>query len=378
MNLTDDAYKKAIKVVEKCARPKGFFASGLPGGYEATWARDSAVTALGAGLLGPKFKSTVAESLAVLSKNQSRLGQIPNAVGDFNRDRQSDVTFNTVDSSLWYLIGHKVYAAAYRDRSLLKKYQDNIRRAFLWLAYQDPNEVRLITQLPTNDWQDAFPHKYGHAIYAQALYYAALKMYGQNEHAAYVKKIVNGQGPAYLALFDRSRGYYLPWIWKNHDGDREHEEWFDTFGNLAAIVFGLASPAIADKVLAALKKLKIDRPFPCKCQFPPLKKGEPGWQSYFEKCASKTPYQYSNAGIWPFLGGWYVAALVKVGKIKEAQKALERLAQANKLGKEGPWEFNEWLDGISGKPEGTPFQGWSAGCYIFAYEAVKRRKVPFF
>ena len=45
--------------------------------------------------------------------------------------------------------------------------------------------------------------------------------------------------------------------------------------------------------------------------------------------------------------------------------------------KEG-YEFNEWLHGKTGKPQGEPYQAWSAGAYIYAYECVKQKKVLFF
>ena len=51
MNKIDKAYNIAIDVLNRCAKPKGFYASGLPGGYEAVWARDSMTTALGASLI---------------------------------------------------------------------------------------------------------------------------------------------------------------------------------------------------------------------------------------------------------------------------------------------------------------------------------------
>jgi hypothetical protein len=41
-------------------------------------------------------------------------------------------------------------------------------------------------------------------------------------------------------------------------------------------------------------------------------------------------------------------------------------------------EFNEWLHGQTGEPMGEPYQGWSAGTYIYAYECLKRKKVCFF
>ena len=53
--LTEEGKTKAITVLEHCAKPTGFYASGLPGGYEATWARDSMVSSLGASLGENRF-----------------------------------------------------------------------------------------------------------------------------------------------------------------------------------------------------------------------------------------------------------------------------------------------------------------------------------
>jgi len=363
-------YNKAIKVLERCAKPSGFFASGLPGGYQGLWARDSMITSLGACLVGNKFKKTFQKSLELLSQNQSKLGQIPNAVGDFNKDRQSTITFNSIDSTLWYLIGQHVFAKSYKDNPLLKRYKNNINKAFLWLSYQDPNEDKLLVQQPTMDWQDAFPHKYGRVINTQALYYACLKMYKKNKLAERIKKVVNGEIEQYLSLYDKKLGYYLPWVWKNHDGDREQEQWFDASGNLLAITTGLATPEIAKSILDHIDKEKINRPYPCKAIYPPIKPEDKEWHSYFSQCLAKDPYQYLNAGIWPFIGGFYVAALVRAKQLSKAKKELELLSKA---------EFdNEWLDGKTGEAKGNAFQAWSAGTYIFASECLKRKKVPFF
>jgi len=378
MSLTDDARKHAVEVLESCSKRLGFFASGLPGGYEALWARDSMTTTLGALLLHGKFEKAIQKSFETLAKNQSKLGQIPNCVGDFNLDRQSDVTFNTIDSTLWYIIALHAHGKINRNSGVSKKYKASIGKAILWLKHQDPNEDTLIVQQPTMDWQDAFPHKYGRVINTLALYYGALKLNGENVLAEHIKKIINGATQEYLSLYDDKRGYYLPWIWKNHDGDREEGVWFDTLGNLLAIITGLATPKIAKSILQYMEKEKIQQPYPCKCLYPPITKKDKDWHSYFEKCDSKDPYQYSNGGIWPYIGGWYVAALVKTKQFSRAEEELEMLACANKLGKATEWEFSEWLDGETGEPKGTPYQAWSAGMYIFAHECVKRKKIPIF
>jgi glycogen debranching enzyme len=375
-SIIEDAYQKAESVLRACAKSVGFYASGLPGGYEAIWARDSIIASLGASLLGAEFKPAFTKSIETLSKNQSVLGQIPNCVGSFNDDRQSDVTFNSIDSTLWYLIGQKIYLQAY-DNFLQEKYKNNIAQALSWLKHQDPDEVGVLAQQPTMDWQDAFPHKYGYVINTQALYYAALKQTGDESSAENLKKIINGERAKYISLYDEKLGYYWPWGWKNHNAYREHEEWFDTLGNLLAIITGLATPAIAKSILRFMEKEKINKPYPCKCIWPPIKKGDKAWHDYFADCDARLPYHYSNAGVWTFIGGFYVAALIKTGEFKKAQAELEKLAVAN-LQKLDGYEFNEWLDGKTGKPQGGGYQAWSAGMFIYASECVKQKKVLWF
>lgn len=403
MSIINQVRNKAIDVLRACAKSTGLYASGLPGGYEATWARDSMTTALGASLLGNEFKSVIAKSIALLAKNQGPMGQIPNCVGSYNLDRKSDVTFNSVDSSCWFIIGNFIYVRAYNDKSLLKKYSKQIVKALWWLRAQDPDNVGLLAQQPTNDWQDAFPHKYGYTIHCNALFYAALKFMGENVLAETVKKTVNGEIRAYSSLYDKKLGYYYPWGWKNHDNIREHEEWFDTAGNLLAIITGLATPKIAKSILNYIEKNKVNKPFPCKAIWPPIKRGDKEWHDYFANCDARAPYHYLNAGIWPFIGGFYVAALIKMKEFKKAEIELENLAEANlqviappgfpqymyevsknkripleKLKALRKKEFNEWLHGQTGKPKGEPYQAWSAGTYLYAYECVRRKKLIYF
>jgi glycogen debranching enzyme len=403
MDITKLAYNKAIEVITACSKSTGLYASGLPGGYEATWARDSMITTLGASLVGNKFKDVIAKSIALLAKNQTELGMIPNCVGSYNVDRQSDVTFNSVDAPLWFIIGNFVYAEAYQDKSLLKKYKRNIDLAFLWLRYQDPDNVGLIAQQPTADWEDAFPHKYGYVLHNHALYYEALKMLSQDKQAQHVKDVINDKVKRYCSLYNNKLGFYFPWDWKKHDNIREHEEWFDTAANLLAVVTGMATKKISKKVLAHIAENKIDRPYPCKAIWPPIKKGDKEWHDYFSLSDAREPFHYLNAGIWPYIGGFYVAALVKMKKFKKAEQELEKLAEANMQIIDNPGlpqyllsvskskhipleelkarrqkEFNEWLDGKTGEPKGEPYQAWGAGMYLYAYECVKRKKILYF
>jgi hypothetical protein len=82
------------------------------------------------------------------------------------------------------------------------------------------------------------------------------------------------------------------------------------------------------------------------------------------------------------IGGFYVAALVFRKRQREAEAALVKLAQANRLGSTGKqdWEFNEWLcvNGDSATPCGAVNQGWSASSFLFAMHAVEEGAMPLF
>lgn len=381
--IISEAKEQAIEVLKACVKPRGFHASGLKGGYEALWARDSMTCALGASTVGKEFKEVFKRSLETLAKHQTDLGLIPNCVGSYNTERKSDVTFNSIDAPEWYIIGHFVYAKAYKDTSLLKKYRVSIFHALQWLKHQDPNNDKLLVQQPTADWMDAFPHKYGRVLHTEALYFGLLNLVGEKHLAKYIQRIANGETQKYLSLYDKQLGYYLPWIWKDHGGDREQEEWFDSAANLLAIITGLATPAIAKKILDYIDKEKINRPYQCKNIWPPIKPGSKAWKSYFDRCDARQQLHYINAGVWPWIGGLYIAALIKMKQFKKAEAELKILAEGCMQGlklrdMKQEYGFNEWLDGKTGKPMGEPYQAWTAGMYLYACECVKKRKVLYF
>jgi glycogen debranching enzyme len=83
------------------------------------------------------------------------------------------------------------------------------------------------------------------------------------------------------------------------------------------------------------------------------------------------PGHYHNGGVWPFIGGFYVAALVRCGKFAEAEDALRRLSLLNRAG-----EFNEWHHGDTAEPMGVRDQAWSSGMFIYAHHCVNLRQTP--
>ncbi|MFH1290397.1 MAG: glycoside hydrolase 100 family protein, partial [Nanoarchaeota archaeon] len=323
------------------------------------------IASLGASLVGEKFKKTFRESLLLLGNHQSGNGQVPNAVDIFSK-RKGHVDFKSIDSTLWFIIGNYLYAKRYKDKSLLQKHRGNIEKGFAWLRCQDWSETGLLAQHPTSDWQDAFPHRYGHTINTQALYFYALAL-ARKENKK-LQKAVNEDREDCLW----EGNYYYSYRWKNHNKYKEIGDWFDSLGNLLAIVFGLADSKRANKILDYIGKKKINKPFPVKAMWPAIKRGGKYWHDYFLDCDVRNPYSYLNGGIWTFIGGFYVLALIKQKRWKEAERQLERLAEANAT---LDWNFSEWLHGKTGKASDGGNQAWNAGMYILAYESLRKKRV---
>ncbi|MEM4327047.1 MAG: glycoside hydrolase 100 family protein, partial [Candidatus Diapherotrites archaeon] len=149
---------------------------------------------------------------------------------------------------------------------------------------------------------------------------------------------------------------------------------FDSLGNLLAIVFGIADKEKSTQIISFIKEKKVDRPYPLRAIFPPIKKGSNDWKDYFDSSLAGQPNQYLNGGIWPFIGGFYVAALEELKMHEEAIRELELLVEANRIGQKEEWEFNEWINPVNGLPQGGFHQAWSAGSYLLAFECVKNKK----
>lgn len=360
----DEAYLSAKEVIRMCATKNGLYASGGRNGYKGVWSRDSNITLIGAST-DPEdfFREQFKKSLETLKKHQSKLGEIPNAVLKFD-SKKLQVDYKSIDSSLWFVIGHYIYKKRYNDASLFKKHEHTIKRTIKWIHYRDFGNDVSLEQLPTTDWQDAFPHKYGVAVNTQALYCKVLDLvqdkkkkkkliYEMNEHDD--TNLWNGT-------------YYWAYRWKNHNKYKEIGPWFDSLGNILAALFDLADRKKARKIVKYMEKHNVSSPFPTRSISPPIRPGGEFWKDYYYD-ARATPNHYLNGGIWPFIGGFYVVLLVKLKEYKKARAELEKLARGNLKSH----VFPEWIDPITKNTYGE-YQAWSAGTYIWAYNAVKYKK----
>jgi glycogen debranching enzyme len=399
--LVDLALNKAQKILDSECSPIGLMAS--PEGYPHVWARDSVITSLGS-LLSPGHETCLRLSLQTLASQQSDLGAIPNNV-NVATGRLDHTNAGSVDSNLWFILGHAFQYRAKKDIDFLRESWPALEKALLWLRYQDSNGCGLLEVHEAADWADLLANHFN-VLYDNVLWYAALR------YMAEMANVLGKNGQHYDSLADDVRHKIRILLWVGEENREEwgpncpgHVEWkytlsqvtpvlvkrpyflpyvafrdfgdyCDVLGNLLAILFGVANEAQEKRILTYLDQVGIADPYPVRVLNPVIYPGNKDWREYYRNNNLNLPDQYHNGGIWPFVGGFYVAVLVKAGRIAEAEKQLVKLAELNRQGQEEEWEFNEWCHGRTGKPMGYPHQAWSAGMYIFAHRCVKDKRVP--
>jgi glycogen debranching enzyme len=105
--------------------------------------------------------------------------------------------------------------------------------------------------------------------------------------------------------------------------------------------------------------------------------GDPDWQARYD--IFNMPGNYHNGGIWPFVCGFYVAALVAAKKYTLANQKLIELTRIVKLTHTAnvSFGFNEWIKAQDGKPMGQDWQTWSAAMYLYAAKCVEEKILLF-
>ncbi len=399
--LTKLALEQAQKILATECSPIGLMAS--PEGYPHVWARDSVITSLGA-LLSPGHEHCLQVSLHTLAGQQSELGAIPNNVS-VATGRLDHTNAGSVDSNLWFILGHVFEQRTHGNLDFLRESWPALEKALLWLRYQDSNGCGLLEVHEAADWADLLANRFN-VLYDNVLWYAALRAMAE------LARALNFDGALYDCMADDVRHKIRLVLWVGEESKDEwgpdcpgHTEWThtlsqvdpvlvkrpfflpyvafrdfgdycDVFGNLLAILFEVANPAQEKRILDYLHQVGIAEPYPVRVLHPVIHPGNKDWREYYRNNNLNLPEQYHNGGIWPFVGGFYVAALVKAGRLAEAQHQLEKLAEVNRQGVDTEWEFNEWCHGRSGRPMGYPHQAWSAGMYVFAYQCVEQGRVP--
>ncbi|MDR3577628.1 MAG: glycoside hydrolase 100 family protein [Anaerolineaceae bacterium] len=413
--LIHEARQQALEILHACATPQGFRASADRIGYPQIWGRDSIMTFVGAvASEDADLMAAGRASLETLGEFQSPLGLIPLNVNPDSGFISSE-NAGAVDSNLYFILGHYLQYQVSRDSAFLKASWPRIERAMTWLEYQDMNECGLLEIPEAGNWMDLLAIRYN-TLYDNVLFYAAALAYEElcscvpadavrapglpHTSAASIHERIN-----LLMWVDRcwvaahfaerleklkairlewfmlyhnigtisSRPFYLPWV-----AFREYGDWCDSLGNILSILTGVADGHHAEHILRYMHQVGMAEPYPTKAIYPPIYPGESDWREYYRSRNLNLPNQYHNGGVWPFIGGLHVAALVRRKWTAEAERLLVRLAQADQQGNERNWEFNEWMHGQTGRPMGYARQAWSAAMFLLADTAFQTGKLPLF
>jgi hypothetical protein len=339
-----------------------------------------------------QIQDALRTSISVLKDYQSPTGGIPN-----NVDCETGLpNFRAyADGGLWWIIGS----------SLLAPDPATVRTVLRWYECQDTDQSGLIQMQESADWQDLFCTR-AKGLYLNCLYVLALRAAarvfagtdplesrrclerarlaadqvntwfwyrGDGDMLRHISHTFSTEGVQQHDSLGRKRWvpekrylveerYYLPYL-----GFRAVGEWFDSLGNLLAILSGIADEGRSQVILDFIERHDLHR-WPLRSLTPAVLPGDTDWRDYYGSL--NLPHQYHNGGVWPFIGGLYVAALLQAGRNDTARSTLESLATLNRQG-----GFNEWHHGETGAPMGVRNQAWSAGTYLFACECLRTGRV---
>lgn len=400
ISLTDTAYRLSIEYLLKntsafgmlAARPAKHMEKGT---YASLFPRDIGVSTLG--MLASEHDDLIAlakTSLATLATAQSDRGQFPQNYIPEKKEVHWWMP-GTIDGTLWWSIAFLEYTKKTGDKTFYHQYSKHLEKAWTWLTYQDTNNDTLLEQGECAGWDDEMPRQ-GTVLYTNALWYWLVKLRIEVEKREDLimtrQRIHEGvntllwvhksddRGMNYVPIngytkdmvyagtmieYSNAQVVYAPY-YLGFSSHRSFEMRCETYGNILACLTGLADEKKASLITDFILRSGINQPYPVKVLYPPIYPGEQDWRPYMAKGRQNFPWQYHNAGIWPYVGGFWVTWLASYDKTI-AEQQLEKLAEANKVNN---WEFNEFLHGQHGTPIGVPYQSWNMAMYIKAHRTV--------
>ncbi len=347
-------------------------------GYPEPYTRDLLIASLGIAVSGNKeLMKSLRNVLEKLAKNQTEHGHIPSLVHDRNDRGASDTT-------PLFLLAVGIFRKVTGEMDFL---EEQVRKSLTWMDYQSPSDRVLVAQQPTTDWRDE-QWVMGYGLYVNTIVYSYLRLLGLHERADKLHKamdyftVSSRIKPQHTpeGLMIRHKPYFALWSFKIFSSER-----FDLLGNSMAMLSGIASRSRAEDIIHWIEvhseemkrtgDLALDLPANF---FPYIRPDDVDWHPRFKEY--NLPGEYHNGGIWPFICGFYVAALVAAGRQRLAEIKLLELTKLVKISRDVDlsYGFNEWFKAQDGAPCGQDWQTWSAAMYLYAANCVEIGKTPFF
>ncbi|NVM90850.1 amylo-alpha-1,6-glucosidase [Variovorax sp. SG517] len=379
LDLIETCSQASLALLERNLTPHGILAASRTEAAEARrytriFGRDAAICVMamcGSGV--PALEQGAVASIDSLAARQAANGQIPKYVDPEGRD--ADFWYlGCIDATLWWLIA--VDHVRRHGQVGSSRWSAEAGRALDWLLAQEHQHFRLLQQNEASDWADIMPRS-GYVLYTNALWYEVKRRYAL-DHAEATQHHFNHLFNPFqrdLPEYHRARllqhyarrgrrdpGLYLSFVNLAVVGDEG-----DVFGNVLAMQSGLADTAMAQRIVDTITQARASDPYPVRVVLHPLSRQHPLWRAYMGRHQQNIVHQYHNGGIWPFVGGFWVMALARLGALEMARAELARLAQVNAL---DDWRFTEWFHGRTLSPMGMAGQSWNAATFLLARRAL--------
>jgi hypothetical protein len=382
--LVAEGGRRAVALLKANLCPAGILAA-TPGlasrerGYAAVFGRDAAICALGMAVAPDALlQREAATGILTLARHQARNGQIPKFVS--TQGDEADFWYlGCIDATLWWLIAIALLDRYQPQGRLAQRLARNIDRAIVWLSCQEHQRFHLLQQNEASDWADIMPRS-GFVLYTNSLWYVVKRLYrvhGATETRRNVNQLFHpcAGAPAeyrrarllvhYARHRAQQRDLYLSFVNFSFCGDEG-----DVFGNVLAILAGLADEAATHRIVRAVVRARANDPYPVRVVCAPILEESVFWRPYMSRHRQNFAWQYHNGGIWPFVGAFWVMALAQAGLRAEAEVELTKVARANAL---SDWAFREWLHGRTLAPQGMAGQSWNAATFLLAHHVLQSR-----
>lgn len=388
-----DAYEMAVKTlrdnITEIHTSDGETTKVLVAGqrnFREVWTRDACFSLLG--LTRIKAFEPTKRTLSLIFSHQRDDGMIPRRFATMSNSRRTRgivlrkdyfdpnavavPEFETghhttpVDQNALAVIALVDYVIASGDTPYGSSLYPSAVRAIDWLASKHSEDDLLIVQEPFADWIDLVKRP-GKSLYTNVCYCKALqglsllaKVLGRKEDAEKYAIVADEIRKNIDSVFwMERRGYY-----KNTD-----TLWnFESSGNILAIVFNVADPQKALRILEKIKHSGIDTGLPLKtvdAPYPffeiPLSLRLLGWS------------RYHNGDSWAWLGNMYAIALHNAGKTDEARSQLQKIAQfvSQDSGFMEVYRNQRPVNSLTYRSE-TGFS-WAAGTFVLAAHKLNPR-----
>jgi len=378
--LIDACTQASLALLQHNLTPHGILAASPSEAAEARrytriFGRDAAICVMamcGSGV--EALEQGALSSLESLAAQQAANGQIPKYVDPQGKD--ADFWYlGCIDATLWWLIA--VDHVRRSGRVAPAHWRGEVERAIGWLLAQEHQRFRLLQQNEASDWADIMPRS-GYVLYTNALWYDVKQRYAladaelTQHHFNHLFDPFQRDLPEYhrarllrhyARRGRRDSGLYLSFVNLAVVGNEG-----DVFGNVLALLNGLADRAKSHRIVRTIAAAKAGEPYPIRVILHPLSRQHELWRPYMDRHQQNSVHQYHNGGVWPFVGGFWIMALARLGLREKAWSELAQLARANEA---EAWRFTEWFHGRTLKPMGMAGQSWNAATFLLARRALE-------